>query len=160
MTYQFPVNRRIILQITHQTDNLFMEQNVTFSVVGIEILEFAIKSYNKVIPEDTPYKYNINIDHRFNISQNIMFVIASIEIFGGAEEAELCTAKVSCIYNIKNLSDFVKEKKVELPEQFIVTINSISLSTIRGVLFTLFRGTHLHNVILPILDPKEFKSSK
>jgi len=160
MTYQFPVNRRIILQITHQTDNLLMEQNVTFAVVGIELLEFSIKSYDKVIPENTPYKYNINIDHRFNINQKNMFVIASVEIFGGNEEAELCTAKVSCIYNIDNLPDFVKEKKVELPEQFIITINSISLSTVRGVLFTLFRGTHLHNLILPILDPKEFKSSK
>ena len=160
MTYQFPINRRIILQIIHQTDNLFMEQNVKFSVIGIELLEFAIKSYNKLIPESTPYKYNINIDHRFNINEKNMFVIASVVIFGGSEEAELCTAKVSCIYNIDNLPDFVKEKKIELPEQFIFTINSISLSTVRGVLFTLFRGTHLHNLILPILDPKELKSSK
>ncbi|MDD4759571.1 MAG: hypothetical protein PHU66_02000 [Bacteroidaceae bacterium] len=137
-----------------------MEQNVTFAAVGIELLEFAIKSYDKAIPENTPYKYNINLDHRFNISQKNMFVVASVEIFGGTEEVELCNAKISCIYNIDNLSDFVKEKKVELPEQFIVTVNSISLSTIRGVLFALFRGTHLHNLILPILDPKEFKSNK
>ncbi len=137
-----------------------MEQNITFAFVGIEILEFAIKSYGKVIPENTPYKYNVNIEHRFNIDQKNMFVITSVEVFGGSEKVELCTAKVSCIYNIENFSDFVKEKKIELPENFIVGVNSISLSTTRGVLFTLFRGTHLHNLILPLIDTKEFKSNK
>jgi len=131
-----------------------MEQNVTFSVVGIELLEFAIKPFGKPIPDNIPLKYNVNIEHRFNIESQSLFVIVSVEILGRSEEVELCTAKTSCIYKIENLSDFVTGKKVELPEQFIVSINSISLSTIRGVLFTLFRGTHLHNVILPILDPE------
>ena len=46
----------------------------------------------------------------------------------------------------------------ELPTDIIVTINSISISTIRGIMFSTFKGTYLHNAFLPIIDPKSFNS--
>jgi len=35
-------------------------------------------------------------------------------------------------------------------------VNSIALSTTRGLLFAQFRGTPLHNTILPLIDPADF----
>jgi hypothetical protein len=135
-----------------------MNNNISFAVTGIELLDYAITSPHKAIANGTSYKFDLNIEHRFNIEQKRVFVVVAVRVHADGIESELASANVSCIYNIHNLENFVEEKKVKFPDDFIVTLNSISLSTVRGVLFTLFRGTFLHNVILPILDPKEFIS--
>jgi uncharacterized protein YbbC (DUF1343 family) len=37
-------------------------------------------------------------------------------------------------------------------------LNSISLSTTRGAMFSTFKGTFLHGAVLPIIDPKQFQA--
>ena len=46
-----------------------------------------------------------------------------------------------------------------LPDQFIQTLLSISLSTTRGILAAKTEGTNLKNVYLPVLNPTQFKST-
>lgn len=137
-----------------------MASNVAFSFSGIELLEYAMKASDRKIPENAQYKYNINIEYRFANNQNVMFVVVAVQIFLDDETTELCSVKISCNYNIENLDDFKQSNNISLPDEFITTTNSISLSTVRGVLFTLFRGTYLHNVILPIIDPSNFTAQK
>ena len=131
-----------------------MEQNISFNIAGIELLEYAIISPNKAIPNNISYQFDLNIEHRTNIEQKLVFVVVTVRVL--SEDVDLASAKISCIYDIANLEEFLSDKKVTLPDEFIVALNSISLSTVRGVIFTLFRGTLIHNVILPIVDPKGF----
>jgi hypothetical protein len=69
---------------------------------------------------------------------------------------------VSFIFEIPDLKEYVDPKNniPKLPEEFLTTINSISISTVRGVMFSQFKGTFLHNAILPVVDPKSFISQK
>lgn len=46
--------------------------------------------------------------------------------------------------------------QVSFPDNILVTFNSISISTMRGLMFAQFKGTFLHNAILPIIDPGSF----
>ena len=135
-----------------------MDKNITFTATGIELLDYAITTPKQAIAAWTPYRFDLNIEHRFNIEQKRVFVVVTVRVHADGIESELVSAKVSCIYNIVNLENFVEGKKVTFPPDFIFKLNSISLSTVRGVLFTLFRGTFLHNVILPVIDPKQFVS--
>jgi hypothetical protein len=63
---------------------------------------------------------------------------------------------------VENLEEFRKKdsEEFEIPEFFNTTINSISLSTIRGIMYSHFKGTFLHNTILPIVNPVDFKREK
>jgi len=131
-----------------------MDKNITFAATGIELLDYAITTPKQAIAAGTPYRFDLNIEHRFNIEQKRVFVVVTVRVHAEGIESELVSAKVSCIYNIANFENFVEGKKVTFPSDFIFKLNSISLSTVRGVLFTLFRGTFLHNVILPILNQK------
>jgi hypothetical protein len=133
-----------------------MDKNISFAATGIELLDYAFKTPNQAIVSGTPYRFDLNIEHRFNIEQKRVFVVVTVRVHADGIESELVSAKVSCIYDIANMENFVVGKKITFPRDFIFTLNSISLSTVRGVLFTLFRGTFLHNVILPVLDPKTF----
>ncbi|MBL0073688.1 MAG: hypothetical protein IPP34_18540 [Bacteroidetes bacterium] len=65
---------------------------------------------------------------------------------------------VSCIFEILNFEDVIKveaDGKVNIPPRLIETLNIISISTTRGVMFSTFKGT-LHGAVLPIIDPKQF----
>jgi hypothetical protein len=43
-----------------------------------------------------------------------------------------------------------------LPRVELLEINSISMDTLRGIMFSKFMGTYLHNAILPIIDSEQF----
>ena len=53
-----------------------------------------------------------------------------------------------------------EKKKIDIPENFIITINSVALSTTRGLMFSLFKGTFLQGAILPLLDPSQYKKER
>lgn len=133
-----------------------MKQNISFQFETIELLEFSMITPDKEVEAKTQYKLDINIEHRFNIEYNRIFVIVSIDIIDENNDAKLSSFKISCVYNIKDLNEFVNDNKLSLPDEMITTLNSISLSTCRGILFSSLKGTFLHNVILPIIDPLNF----
>lgn len=132
--------------------------NIEFKIEGIELLEYSINSPNTKLPENTPYRFDLNIEHKISIEFKKVFVIISLNILYDELKLNLGHAKISCIYAFPNVDYFQSKENsmVEMPEALIITLNSISLSTSRGVMFALFRGTFLHNIILPIVDPKSF----
>lgn len=59
---------------------------------------------------------------------------------------------------LETLNDYYDKEtnSVFLPEPLILTLNSISISTLRGIIYSEFRGTFLQNATLPIIDPKVY----
>ena len=61
-------------------------------------------------------------------------------------------------FAVPNLSRFIDDKSVvDLPEILAVTINSIALSTTRGIWFEKSSSTYLGGRVLHIIDPRSFK---
>jgi hypothetical protein len=66
----------------------------------------------------------------------------------------------ACSFEIENFEEIFIKTSVNaynIPNDVMVTLISLSISTLRGIMFDQLRGTYLHNAFLPILDPKEFK---
>ena len=43
-----------------------------------------------------------------------------------------------------------------IPPDLLATLNGIAISTTRGIMFGVFKGTPLHGAILPLMDVKAF----
>lgn len=132
--------------------------NVSCQLTSIELLESVINSARHTL-EDLPiYQFDIQIEHRTQVDKGILFALCSIIVLSEDKNYEYGSIKTNCVFQLDDLSRFVNPelKQVKLPEQLTVIINSITISTSRGVMFANFRGTHLHNAVLPILDPKVF----
>ena len=73
------------------------------------------------------------------------------------KEKQLFSLDVGVVFLITNFDDFYnKEKDVfQLPNNVVIIFTSLSLSTVRGILFEKLRGTLYHKLILPVLDPTE-----
>ncbi len=92
----------------------------------------------------------------------LVYVVVHIEITNDDHSVIFGSLSVSCIYEILNFEEVIKvepDEKLSIPQHLKDTLNLISTSTVRGIMFSTFKGTSLHGAILPIIDPKKFQSS-
>lgn len=138
------------------------EENIEFQLTNIEILESEIKTPKEPLVNNIVFSFDIALEQRFNVEQELIFVICDITIFPQDNpEQKLGKYRSSCIFKVNNLSKYIAEnKKINLSENFIVTLNSVALSTTRGLMFSLFKGTFLQGAILPLLDPSQYKKER
>lgn len=135
-------------------------KNISFKLKNIEIGESSLKNLNYALPTDVIYKFTINIDHLLNVEENLIVIKPIVDIFIDESGEILANLSASLIFEVENLSHYVFEKEVKLPSDVIIALNSISISTVRGIMFSAFKGTYLHNAILPVVDPKAFLPNK
>jgi hypothetical protein len=138
------------------------QKNISFRLKNIELSQSSLSVVSDSITNDTIFKFNINIEHLVNLNENVIAIKPIVEIF--IEENNTKTIlgglSASLVFEFENLPSFVIDNEVKLPTDIIIAINSISISTIRGIMFSTFKGTYLHNAFLPIIDPKSFNINK
>jgi len=127
---------------------------------SIELLDTVLKAPQKALPKNLVFQYDISLQHQLRREENLLIVICNINIKAESIKDQLGSIRASCIFNINNLSDFYNEtdKQYDLPDQLVITANSITISTMRGLMFASFRGTFLHGTVLPLIDPKAIKA--
>lgn len=130
-----------------------------WALKGIEILETSMHPPENPINSKTLFGFNINVEQGANIDKGLAIITISVSIYDEKNKNKLGFLKASCIYGIENLKKFhdKKSNKVIYPDQISFMLNSVSISTTRGLMFSTFKGTFLHGALLPIVDPKGLK---
>ncbi len=138
------------------------ERKIVFQIKAIELVDFKLNQLSNPLPEQTTFHFNINLEQIINSENKLVIVVATVEILNEDKTTQLASLKGSCIFEVANFNEFIVEgtNQVAIPESAVVTFNSITLSTVRGLMFAQFKGTHLHTAILPVLDPAAFKKNK
>ena len=135
------------------------EFSVDLQIKSIELLKSSITMPSSPEVPLTNFNFNINLESKADATNKILFVIVSVEIRSADQNHVLGSLAASCIYGIPNFADVIKIEeggKLNIPKGLAEILNSISISTIRGIMFSSFRGTFLHNAFLPIIDPQSF----
>lgn len=132
--------------------------DVGFQIKAIEILEFSLYGRSNPLPDIFTYHTNINLEHRINEAKRFILVIPSTEVIHEDKTTVLAKIKVSFVYEFNSFESFTRGNSgiIKPPQEIITALNSVSISTLRGIMFSLFRGTFLHKAILPVVDPKSF----
>lgn len=135
--------------------------NVEMQIRAIELLNGSLNLPANPNTPATNFNFNISIENRADANNKLVFVIVHVEIKNDDHSVVLGALSVSCIFEILNFEDVIKveaDGKVNIPQHLIETLNTISISTTRGVMFSTFKGTFLHGAILPIIAPKQFQA--
>lgn len=131
-----------------------MEKNISFRIKGIEIVNTAINA-----PAEggivTTFAFDMQFRAATDPQKNIITVFSDVLI--REEERNLQVGRFSSLfhYEVEELEKLIKAKdlnQVEVPKDLISTLLGISASTLRGLMFGAFKGTFLHNAILPAVD--------
>ncbi len=130
-----------------------------FGIKTIEILSHSISSQGRPLPEELTFNFNVRVEFKTNETPNNLFVVVHVEIENIKAKSIIGQFSLSCIFNIKNMNKILKIQDngpLDIPREFLNDLIEISISTTRGVMFSTFKGTFLHNAILPILDVNQF----
>jgi preprotein translocase subunit SecB len=141
--------------------NTKKDQQITFQIKGIELLDLKLNQPKQPLPLQTTFHFNINLEQRISPENKLVIVVTTIEILHKDKETRLASITGSCTFEISNFDEFNLEgsQEVSFPNNILVTFNSVSISTLRGLMFSQFKGTFLHNAILPIIDPTSLKKN-
>lgn len=134
--------------------------NVEMQIRAIELLNGSLQLPASQNTSATTFNFNINIESKADAPNKLVFVVVHVEIKNDDHSLVLGALSVSCIFEIVNFDEVItieENGKLDIPERLIETLNMISISTTRGVMFSTFKGTFLHGAVLPIIDPKQFQ---
>lgn len=134
--------------------------NVEMHIRAIELLNGSLQFPSTPNTAVTTFNFNISIESKADAPNKLVFVIVHVEIKNDDHSLVLGALSVSCIFEIVNFDEIIKIEdngKLDIPQRLIETLNIISISTTRGVMFSTFKGTFLHGAVLPIIDSKLFQ---
>ena len=100
---------------------------------------------------ETILKQNIDIDKEFII------ITLGIHVFTDESHKDLlCTLTVEFSFHTIGIKDVKKNgDQLKIPNDFILSLVSISYSTCRGIFFEKCASTCLSNLILPLINPRD-----
>ena len=136
------------------------DKEIRFQLACIEILEIKLNRPEKALPAPRIYHFETKIKTTMQAEQRRFTLIPSVDVIYDEDESIHATIKVSFAFEIDNFEDFKTDAGYNFPDQFITTMISISISTLRGIMYSQFRGTFLNNTLLPVIDPKSFIKSE
>ncbi len=132
-------------------------------LTGIELLSSSLSRPELVTKDQTAFLFGITLMHEIAREKKLIFVISSVTIQSLEEKKDVGSISVSLIFEIENFEEVVTiidEKNFKLTEALKDVLNTIAISTTRGVMFSTFKGTYLHNALLPIVDPRQLVNEK
>jgi len=131
-----------------------MENKFEFSIKGIEIVNSIIKA-----PSEGGTVTTFNFDMQFrtipNMQENVLTVFADVVIKDLEKGVQVGQFSAVFHYTVLDLGKVLVKtdgKYLDVPEPLSKTLLGISVSTLRGLMFGAFKGTFLHNAILPVID--------
>ncbi|MCF8340872.1 MAG: hypothetical protein K9I82_07850 [Chitinophagaceae bacterium] len=124
---------------------------------SIELISSNITALLFNIENNNAFTFEIKTEIQLNQENKFIIVIISVQIFNESKDFQLGSLTTNNIFFVENYESIVTQEgngKVSIPDTVVTSLNSISISTTRGVMWNTFKGTFLHNAILPILDPQ------
>jgi hypothetical protein len=135
----------------------------SLSPYSVSRVEKSLRIYNKK-DKKVDYDYGISLQIIPSPPDNQCFNIMSVKIFPKSQEKEIiATMRLGFIFEIFDLEKIAiknEDDSVTLPAKLLDLLNAVVIGTMRGVIFSEFRGTQLDDVILPVLDPTKFQKGE
>lgn len=137
------------------------KQDFHFQLRNIDVVDVFLKIPEIPLSKECQYNFDINVQHRIDGKKKLIIVSPTISVRINNENKIYGRFRADIFYQVQNLDDFkdTNTNKFDIPKSFITTLNSISISTSRGLMFSAFKGTFLHNAIIPVINPGDFKKN-
>ncbi len=138
-----------------------MSVQLTYGIKNIFVDEYNLTSFRSFEQEE---ELDFTINNRFRIHEKDNFVRVETDIRITTRTNKLLVCKLVTIidFSVENIKELEnkKTKEIILPKEFAQALNSVAISTSRGILFTYNQGTYLDKVIMPLIDTSKIRLEK
>lgn len=131
---------------------------IKFAFKGIEVLQSLFNPLPNPELKSEDFLFNLQLEQKIDRPNKSIQVLVKVEIRANQINEQLASLTTVSLFYIDNFEEIpnTADGMLVLPEIFSQTLTTLSISTTRGILFTFLKGTYLHYVILPIVDPAKF----
>jgi hypothetical protein len=137
------------------------QQAVSYKLSAVELLNMEMKHPQQDNVDLSSFHFDLKLQHRVNTEKQLVFVITTITVMNQDKSVQMATMQTSCIFEVQNIQQLVdSENNVKFPNTFLDEINSIAISTTRGIMYAEFKGTFLHKAFLPVFKAENLKKNK
>lgn len=128
------------------------EQSFNIRFDGVELIEKHL--FKGIASEHDKFTFDTKVQTLIDPIKNILVAFVSVGI--RKEDGSETFATIICAFGyhiaeLSSLKDEIDQNKYNIPPELDNMVKQISISTMRGIIFSEFRGTHLHRAILPII---------
>ena len=142
----------------NNTDTIIDEKDAKLQFRAIELINSSISALLIKDANNKAFTFDIVTEMKLSEENKFIIVIIDIKIFDEAKDILFGTLATSNIFYVENYEEIITKNGANesvVPNSLMGTLNSISLSTTRGVMWCTFKGTMLHNALLPMLGPNQ-----
>lgn len=135
---------------------------VRFQLSAIELQEVWIGKPAPGANQPTVFNFDLSIETNVEARQKLVINMVKVNIKGDESENQLGSITCVCIFSITDFKQFITtddDGVISISPDLAEALNSVSVSTTRGVMFGEFKGTFLHHAVLPVIDIKALMRS-
>jgi hypothetical protein len=132
----------------------------SFELKRITLLEKNLNLLSQAGKLDE-FAFDVSLQIGNNPESKECLHIMKVGIKSKKTEKLVGSIQLLCAFFIQNFEEYISEgdKSSSLPKDLLYLLNSVIIGTMRGVMFSEFRGTVLNNAFLPVLDPRKFEQA-
>lgn len=134
------------------------QNQVNARLTAIDVKELHINESHNKVSNKTEFNYNLELEHLVNLDGDSVEVNTKVMIGDNDHDIHYGSIKTAIHFQIQNLKQFYNDEQgqLELPPDLLNSLNAIAISTTRGIMHGQFKGTYLHNAVLPLIDLSQF----
>ena len=134
-----------------------MEVTYNIRLDGIQVVEKLLFKAN--IVDTDQFHFDIKSQSLVDHDKKLIIIVIQVKIFKNQETNQVAQFVIALAYAIQEFDSIVKrdDNTHTIPLELENLLKSITLSTMRGIMFSELRGTHLNNAVLPVVSIDSFK---
>lgn len=135
-----------------------IEPKTEYHLKGIELIRCTINTPEGVVAPN--FNFSISLQTRLDAVPKTLTVIINVDVISDDQKNVFGSISVDNVYQIINFEEAFKlneQNQYDVPTKLLETIGLTSLSTTRGIMYSLFKGTFLNNALLPLIDLQSLK---
>ena len=124
---------------------------------ALEILHSSVNVPQEPNVNIGNFHFNINLDTKADAPNKLLVLIVQIEIKNEDQQVLLGSLVLSNIFEIANFEQVITVEyggNLNVPQGLTDMLAGQAIATARGVLFATFKGTFLHNAVLPLIETR------
>jgi len=126
--------------------------------IRFDRVELLAKTLNNLaVEQDDVFSFEVKTHSSMKKEERLIVTVVDVIIKKAAGNETAASFTAACGFIIENFDDALAKKGNSLVKELDDLFKTISISTMRGIIYSELRGTHLHQVHLPVFLPNSLQ---
>jgi len=129
--------------------------------IRFDRVELLAKTLNNIrVEQEDVFSFEVKTRSSIKKEERLIVTVVDVLIKKAAGSKTAASFTAACGFIVENFEDAFAKKGNSLLKELDDLFKTISISTMRGIIYSELRGTHLHDVHLPVFLPDSLQPAE